>query len=168
MAEENLRCTCGTKLMEENTYSYAGIPKCKTCFFEEGKDGPMQKQYKKCPSCSHNVHTFTIKCPKCGVLIHETGTITVRRTIKSSFVIAYGLILLILFVSAMVIPGYSDKGWVAWPMTIGGFALAGHGLLGLVFFLLPFGFKTLNNLSAFLLGLSETAIGLFLLILPQL
>lgn len=168
MATDNLKCTCGAELTADNTYTYAGISKCKKCFFEAGDHGPMTSQYKNCPKCSTEVHTFTIKCPKCGSQIHETGTITVRRTIKGSFVLAYGLLMLVLLVTALVIPGHSGKGFVAWPMTIGGLAISAHGFMGPIFFMLPFGFKTLHSLGAIGVGILEAAIGLFLIFLPML
>jgi len=166
MATDNLKCTCGKEITLENTYSFGGISKCKDCFFKEGSQGPLQEQYKKCPSCSTDVHTFTIKCPKCGAQIHETGTITVRRTIKGGMVMAYGFLVLVLLITALVIPGQTKAGWIAYPITLGGFALSVHGFLGVLFFMLPFGFKTLNNLTAFLLGFAEAAAGVLIMILP--
>jgi hypothetical protein len=112
------------------------------------------------------VHTFTIRCQHCQTQVHETGTIRIQKPVRSSVIMAYGIIALFLVVMAFTIPGFSDKGFLSWVATVFGMAIALHGLLGLMFQFLPFGFKNLRHMPAFLIGFIETAIGISLLLWP--
>jgi hypothetical protein len=175
MVEENqpriidtVECECGTDISNNEGYSFNGRLFCKECYFKEGKLGPMHEQYKECHNCGQTVHVFTIRCSNCNSPVHETGTISTKKPIRTSVILTYGILSLIIVVSALTIPGFSDKGLLAWVSTLFGMIFAVHGLLGVMFFFVPFGFKTLYKLNAFLLGFSETALGFFLLSWPKL
>ena len=158
---------CQKSLAVDEIFSFSGNAWCESCYFADNEHGPLGDQYKKCPRCNEPVHVFTIRCQNCQAPVHETGTIRIKKPIRSSVIMAYGIIALILVVMAFTIPGFSDKGFIAWIATIFGMAIAAHGFLGLLFQFLPFGLKTLRQMPAFLVGLLETSLGLFLLLWPK-
>ncbi|MGM0596394.1 MAG: hypothetical protein ACQES9_05080 [Myxococcota bacterium] len=173
MTEENsatqIECAeCGKKIAPNKGYSYDERVYCKDCYFKDSKFGPLGDQYKECPECGNKVHVFTIKCANCGTQIHKTGTIRAKRPVKTSVILAYGILALIIIVSAFTVPGFSNKGILAWISAVSGMLIALHGLMGVMFFFLPFGFKTIYKFSAFGGGLLETIIGLYLLVWPKL
>ncbi len=171
MADSQVEQTCfkcQKPIADGEIFSLANNPWCKSCYFEAGEHGPLSEQYKKCPKCGQDVHTFTIRCQQCQSPVHETGTIRIQKPIRSSVIMAYAIIALVLVVMAFTIPGFSDKGFIAWIAALCGMGIAVHGLLGLMFQFLPFGFKTLRQSHAFLAGFAETALGLFLLLWPKL
>ncbi|MBU1413062.1 hypothetical protein KKC22_16250, partial [Myxococcota bacterium] len=98
--------------------------------------------------------------------VHETGTIRIQKPVRSSFIMAYGIIALILVVMAFTIPSFSDKGFISCIVAVLGMGITLHGLLGLSFQFLPFGFKTLRQMHAFMVGFLEAGAGLFLLLWP--
>lgn len=166
---ETILCfKCSKQISASETYSFSGNPLCRECFFEHPELGPMESQYKKCPKCGEIVHQFTIRCPHCHTPIHETGTIRIQKPIRSSVIMAYGIIALIIVVMAFTIPGFSDKGILAWMLAISGMAVMLHGLLGVMFRFWPLGFKTFNGATAFLGGFLESALGFYLLLWPKL
>ncbi len=166
---EKISCfKCSRALSPDETYSFSGNPLCRDCFYEKSELGPMADQYKKCPRCDTTVHLFTIRCPQCHAPIHETGTIRIQKPIRSSVIMAYGIIALVLVVMAFTIPGFSDKGLIAWLAAIFGMAVMLHGLLGVMFRFLPWGFRTVNGAGAFMAGLAESGLGFYLLLWPKL
>ncbi|MBU1240651.1 hypothetical protein KKF84_21035 [Myxococcota bacterium] len=161
-------CTCGKEILPDEGYTFNERVYCAKCYFKESKLGPLHDQYKKCGNCQTPVHIFTIKCPQCHQPVHETGTISVKKPIRTSVILTYGIIALIIVVTALTMPTFSDKGFLAWFAVIPGMLLTVHGLLGLMFFFLPFGFKTFYRFNAFLIGLIELGLGGFLVIWPKL
>ncbi len=166
---ESLNCfKCQISLSEGEVFSFSGNPWCEKCYFAESPNGPMGTQYKNCPKCGQDVHTFTIRCQNCQTPIHETGTIRVKKPIRSSVIMAYGILALVFVVMAFTIPGFSDKGFVSWISVFFGLIFALHGFLGLMFRFLPYYFRNLTAGPAFLVGLAESALGIFLLLWPKL
>lgn len=166
---ESMTCfKCSKPTASSETFSFAGNPLCRECFFENSELGPMASQYKKCPQCGTTVHEFTIRCPQCHMPIHETGTIRIQKPIRSSVIMAYGIIALVVVVMAFTIPGFSTKGILAWLSAIFGMVVLLHGLLGVMFRFWPLGFKMLNGASAFLGGFAEAILGFYLLLWPKL
>ncbi|MBU1511800.1 hypothetical protein KKD52_15715 [Myxococcota bacterium] len=157
---------CQKSLSAVDVFSFSGNPWCESCYFEAGEQGPLTEQYRKCPKCGQTVHTFTIRCQNCQTPVHETGTIRIQKPVRSSFIMAYGIIALILVVMAFTIPSFSDKGFISWIVAVLGLGITLHGLLGLSFQFLPFGFKTLRQMHAFMVGFLEAGAGLFLLLWP--
>jgi hypothetical protein len=157
---------CQKPITGDEVHSFAGNPWCHSCYYTGGELGPLADQYKKCPKCGETVHNFTIRCQRCQTPTHETGTIRVQKPIRSSVIMAYGIIALILVVMAFTIPSFSEKGWISWIAAVFGLAIAGHGLLGVMFQFLPFGLKTLRQTPALLVGLLQTLVGGLLLLWP--
>lgn len=167
-SNESISCfQCAKPTKSDEIFSFSGNPLCRECFFAN-EYGPMSAQYKKCPQCGETVHQFTIRCPHCHAHIHETGTIRVQKPIRSSVIMAYGIVVLVLVVMAFTIPGFSEKGFIAWLAAITGMLVAVHGLLGVMFNFLPLGWRTLHGMAAFLSGFLESVLGLFLLLWPKL
>ncbi len=167
-ASANNVCICGKEILPDEGYTFNERVYCKKCYFKESPLGPMHAEYVKCNSCGREVHRYTIKCPDCHQPVHATGTISVRRPIRTSVILTYAIIALITVVTALTMPTFSDKGLLAWFSVVPGMFLFVHGLLGVMFFFLPFGFKTIYRFNAFLLGLLEAGLGSFLIIWPRL
>ncbi len=162
--QEMFVCSCNESFPRDDGYSFNERLYCNACYFKESTLGPLAHQYKACNSCGRQVHIYTIKCPDCGAPVHETGTISVRRPIRTSIILAYAIIALIVVVTGFTMPTFSDHGFLAWLSVVPGMAFMVHGLLGVMFLFLPFGVTTLYRLNAFLLGLMETALGAFLIL----
>jgi len=164
--EDQICYKCQKPITDDEVHSFSGNPWCRSCYYTGGELGPLAEQYKKCPKCGETVHNFTIRCQHCLTPTHETGTIRVQKPIRSSVIMAYGIIALIMLVMAFTIPGFSDKGWISWIASVIGCAIAAHGLLGLMFQFLPFGLTTLRRTPALLVGLAQTLVGGLLLLWP--
>ncbi len=157
---------CQKPITGDELHSFAGNAWCASCYYAAGELGPLAEQYKKCPRCGQTVHNFTIRCQHCQTPTHETGTIRVQKPIRSSFIMAYGIMALVLVVMAFTIPSFSDKGWISWIVAVVGMAITVHGLLGVMFRFLPYGLKTLRQTPALLVGLAQALAGMALLLWP--